>query len=80
MEDFIKLPSGIVINASRIEYFCGVNAIRAKGARKPSAFTFSIQFIEREDPIALSYSTKEEAELDYKKLALFCLVDEVDFE
>lgn len=80
MENFIKLPSGMVINISRIEYFCGVNAVRAKGARKPSAFTFSIQFIEREDPITLSYSTKEEAELDYKKLSLFCLVDEVDFE
>ena len=80
MENFIKLPSGVVVNAYRIEYFCGVNAVRSKGARKPSAFTFSIQFIEREDPITLSYSTKEEAELDYKKLVQFCLVDEVDFE
>lgn len=68
MNRFTKLPSGIVINIDRIEYFCGVNAIRAKGARKPSAFTFSIQFIEREDPITLSYSTKEEAELDYREL------------
>ena len=71
MNRFAKLPSGVVINIDRIEYFCGVNAIRAKGARKPSAFTLSIQFIEREDPITLSYSTKEEAELDYKKLMLF---------
>ena len=68
MNRFTILPSGIVINIDRIEYFCGVNAIRAKGARKPSAFTFSIQFIEREDPITLSYSTKEEAELDYREL------------
>lgn len=80
MGNFIKLPSGVVVNADRIEYFCGVNAVKAKGARKPSAFTFSIQFIEREDPITLSYSTKEEAELDYKKLVQFCLADEVDFE
>lgn len=65
MENFIKLPSGIVINISRIEYFCGVNAVRAKGARKPSAFTFSIQFIDREDPITLSYETSLEANEDY---------------
>lgn len=78
MNNFVKLPSGVVVNADRIEYFCGVNAVRAKGARKPSAFTFSIQFIEREDPITLSYSTKEEAELDYKKLVRFCIDYEVN--
>lgn len=79
MDNFTKLPSGVVVNADRIEYFCGVNAVRAKGARKPSAFTFSIQFIEREEPITLSYSTKEEAELDYEELVRFCLVDGVNF-
>lgn len=68
MENFIKLPSGIVINASRIEYFCGVNAVRAKGARKPSVFTFSIQFIGREEPITLSYGTSVEASEDYLAL------------
>ena len=70
MNRYIKLPSGIVINIDRIEYFCGVNAVRTKGARKPSAFTFSIQFIEREDPITLSYPTKEEADADYNSLAV----------
>lgn len=72
MNKYIKLPSGIVINTDRIEYFCGVNAVRTKGARKPSAFTFSIQFIEREDPITLSYPTKEEADADYNSLADAC--------
>lgn len=71
MNNFVKLPSGVVVNSDRIEYFCGVNAVRAKGARKPSAFTFSIQFIEREEPITLSYPTKEEAMLDYRELAKF---------
>lgn len=72
MNRCIKLPSGIVISIDRIEYFCGVNAVRAKGARKPNAYTFSIQFIEREEPITLSYPTKEEADADYNNLADAC--------
>lgn len=68
--DFAILPSGIVINTSRIEYFCGVNAQRKKGARKPSAYLFSIQFIDRGEPVTLSYDSKEEAEKDYNSLVM----------
>lgn len=67
-KNFAILPSGIVINTDRIEYFCGVNAQRKKGARKPSAYLFSIQFIDRSEPVTLSYDNKEEAEKDYKSL------------
>lgn len=70
MKGFVKLPSGIVVNTNNIEYFLGVSAIRQKKARKPSAFVFSIQFVDRDEPITLSYQTKEEADADYNSLAV----------
>lgn len=69
---FASLPSGLVLNINEIEYFCGVNAVRKKGARKPSAYTFSIQFLGRDEPITLSYETKQEAEDDYNTLTNYC--------
>ena len=72
MNKFIKLPSGIVINSEKIEYFLGVNTVKEPRAKKPSCFTFSIQFIQRNDPITLSYATKEEATADYDALSSIC--------
>lgn len=69
---FSKLPSGIVINTDRIEYFCGVNAIRRKGAHKPSEYTFAIQYIDRAEPITLSYDNIDAAKSDYDYLAKSC--------
>lgn len=72
MSRFIKLPSGVVINAENIEYFFGVSVVKEPHAKKPTCFTFSIQFINRNEPITLSYRTKEEATEDYNVLCRIC--------
>lgn len=72
MNKFVKLPSGIVINSENVEYFLGVNAVKEPRAKKPSCFTFSIQFVQRSEPITLSYSTREEAAEDYQALCRIC--------
>lgn len=73
MKTFIKLPSGIVLNSERIEYFGNINAVREKErSRKIACYTLSVQFLQRESPITLSYSTKEEAANDYNTLCKIC--------
>lgn len=70
--NFVELPSGIVINVEEIEYFLGVNAYKEERKRNPSCFLLSIQFLKRDDPITLSYKTREEAAKDHRALCEFC--------
>ncbi len=72
MNKFMKLPSGIVINTEKIEYFLGVSAYREYRKKKPSCYTLSIQFLQRNEPITLSYQTKEEATKDHDALCKIC--------
>lgn len=69
---FIKMPSGVVINTTNIEYILMVNAVRQPRARKPSNYTFSVLFQNRNVPTTFSYPTREEAEADYNSLCKIC--------
>ena len=68
---FSVLPSGLAINVNEVEYVCGVHGIRPPRARKYHSYVFSIQFINRIDPISFSYDTKEDADADYNYLKEF---------
>jgi hypothetical protein len=65
---FAILPSGLAININEVEYVCGVSGVKRPRERRYRTYIFSIQFINRLDPISFSYDTKEDADADYNCL------------
>lgn len=65
---FSILPSGIVVDINNIVYFGKVSEHRESKRHKPHAWSISIQFEYTDEPVTLSYDTKESAHADYNWL------------
>ena len=75
---FVKLPSGIIINMERVSLIGRLNAIRVTPRHKPSEWSLTIQFINEDQPTTFSYNKETcvnpeiEARADYDALCKAC--------
>lgn len=65
---FAILNSGVVVDMNSIVYFGKVCEHRESKRHKPHAWSISIQFDYTDEPVTLTYDTKEGAMLDYTTL------------
>lgn len=75
---FVKLPSGIIINMERVSLIGRLNAVRSTPRHKPHEWLLTVQFINEEQPTTFSYNKEscvnpeEEARADYNALCQAC--------
>lgn len=71
--NFIKLPSGVIINLERVVFVGRINAIKeSERARKASEWSLSIQFIGDDRPYEFYYTVESEARNDYDAILNAC--------
>ncbi len=75
---FVKLPSGMIINMERVSLIGRLNAIKETPRSKPKEWTLTIQFINEDEPSTFHYNKEtcfnpeEEARADYNALCEAC--------
>lgn len=75
---FVKLPSGMIINMERVSLIGRLNAIKETPMSKPKEWTLTIQFINEDKPSTFHYNKEtcfnpeEEARADYNALCEAC--------
>lgn len=75
---FVKLPSGMIINMERVSLIGRLNAIKETPRSKPKEWTLTIQFINEDEPSTFKYNKEtcfnpeEEARADYNALCQAC--------
>lgn len=71
--NFMKTPSGMVINLDRVAYVGKLNAVyETERSRKPVEWTLTIQFINDERPNIFQYKEEETAKRDYEAICFAC--------
>ena len=75
---FVKLPSGMIINMERVSLIGRPNAIRKTQKSEPKEWTLTIQFINEDETSTFHYNKEtcfnpeEEARADYNALCEAC--------